>query len=121
MKKIRLFVFLSAIMVLASLVLAACGGSAATVVPTNPPAAGGQAPAGDPAAGQTAFAGLPCQGCHGPDAQGKNGPKLAGYSKGWGAFSNHVRNGGQIMPPFGPDKVSDQTMADIYAWLITLK
>ena len=99
------------IIVILSLTLAACGGSSSE----------SNVPAGDAAAGKTAFASLPCVGCHGSNAEGNVGPKLAGFSEGWDVFQSTVRNGKEEMPKFGTDVVSDQQLADVYAWLISLK
>lgn len=99
------------IIVILSLTLAACGGgSSSTTEPT-----------GDPAAGKTAFAALPCSGCHGSNAEGNVGPKLAGFTKGWDVFHTTVRDGRNEMPKFGTDVVTDQQLADVYAWLTSLK
>lgn len=98
------------IIVVISLTLAACGGSTTS-----------NEPKGDAAAGQQAFATLPCVGCHGENAEGGFGPKLAGFSEGWEKYQSAVRNGLDGMPKFGTDVVSDQQLADIYAWFISLK
>jgi mono/diheme cytochrome c family protein len=95
------------IIVILSLTLAACGGSSSS----------SDAPTGDAAAGQTAFASVGCAGCHGESAEGGVGPKLAGFSGGWDKFQTTVRNGREEMPKFGTDMVSDQQLADVYAWL----
>jgi len=95
------------IIVILSLTLAACGGGSSSST----------APTGDAAAGQTTYASLPCVGCHGENAEGSVGPKLAGFSGGWDKFQTTVRNGHEEMPKFGTDVVSDQQLADVYAWL----
>lgn len=109
MNKKHLVILLGIIMIL-SLTLTACGGSSTS-----------SAPAGDAAAGQTAYASLPCVGCHGENAEGSVGPKLAGFSEGWDTFESYVRNGKGEMPKFGTDIVSDQQLADVYAWVTSLK
>jgi mono/diheme cytochrome c family protein len=96
------------IIVILSLTLAACGGGGSS---------SSTAPTGDAAAGQTTYASLPCVGCHGENAEGSVGPKLTGYAGGWDKFQNQVRNGREEMPKFGTDVVSDQQLADVYAWL----
>jgi mono/diheme cytochrome c family protein len=97
---------LMGVIVILSLALTACGGSSSSTAPT-----------GDAAAGQTAYASLACVGCHGENAEGSVGPQLAGYSKGWDKFHATVRNGEEEMPKFRTSMVSDQQLADIYAWL----
>ena len=99
--------FLVGIVVALSLTLAACGGSSTASEPT-----------GDAAAGQQAYASLACVGCHGENAEGNVGPNLAGFSD-WDKFQTVVRNGEDAMPKFGTDEVSDQQLADIFAWLGT--
>jgi mono/diheme cytochrome c family protein len=104
------FAVLIGIILILSLALTACGGSSSSNTPT-----------GDVAAGQTAYASLACVGCHGENAEGSVGPQLAGYSKGWDKFHSTVRNGEEEMPKFGTSMVSDQQLADIYAWLTSTK
>jgi len=99
------------IIVILSLTLAACGGGSSS----------SNTPTGDAAAGQTAYASLACVGCHGENAEGSVGPKLTGYSRGWDEFQNTVRKGREEMPKFGTDMVSDQQLADVYAWLTSTK
>jgi mono/diheme cytochrome c family protein len=92
------------LIVVLSLVLVSCGGSSSTES------------TGDAAAGETAFAAT-CARCHGDTAQGDIGPALAGFGESWSRFQNTVRNGEEEMPAFSTDEVSDQQLADIYAWL----
>jgi mono/diheme cytochrome c family protein len=105
-------IFLSiVVVVLVALVVAACGGGG-----------GGAAPAaqGDATAGAQAWASKPCAGCHGANAEGGVGPKLAGTSLPFDTVKNAVRNGrGGEMPKFSADQVSDTDIANIYAWLKT--
>jgi mono/diheme cytochrome c family protein len=100
------------IIVILSLALAACGGSSSS---------SSTAPTGDATAGKTAYASLPCAGCHGENAEGGVGPKLAGMQESWDRFQSTVRNGREEMPKFGTDVVSDQQLADVYAWLTSTK
>lgn len=110
MNKKHLAILLGIIVIL-SLTLAACGGGSSAT----------KASTGDAATGKTTFASLPCVNCHGENAEGNIGPKLAGFSKGWDVFQTTVRNGRRQMPKFSTDVVSDQQLADVYAWLTSLK
>jgi mono/diheme cytochrome c family protein len=90
--------------------------------PTQAPAATqaptATAPAGDAAAGKQAWATKPCIGCHGANAEGGFGPKLAGTSLSLDRVVQTVRNGkGGGMPQFNTSVVTDKELADIYAWL----
>jgi mono/diheme cytochrome c family protein len=104
-------VFLSlAVVILVALVVVSCGGGGG----------GAAAPStqGDAKAGAQAWAAAPCAGCHGANAEGGAGPRLAGTSRSFDQVKNTVRNGrGGGMPKFSADQISDQTLADIYAWL----
>jgi mono/diheme cytochrome c family protein len=102
-------VFLSlAVVILVALVVAACGGGGAAAPSTQ----------GDANAGAKAWASSPCVACHGANAEGSVGPKLAGTSLPFDTVKNTVRNGrGGEMPKFSADQVSDADIANIYAWL----
>jgi mono/diheme cytochrome c family protein len=75
---------------------------------------------GDAAQGQVIWAQKPCSGCHGPEALGNIGPRLAGTSRTYEAVLNQVRTGKAPMPAFTPAQISDQEVAHIYAWLKSL-
>jgi mono/diheme cytochrome c family protein len=83
---------------------------------TQVPAA---ASAGDAAAGKQTWAAKPCIGCHGANAEGGFGPKLAGTALTLQEVQKTVRNGraGTAMAAFGESQISDKELADIYAWL----
>jgi cytochrome c551 len=110
MNKKYLAVLIGTILIL-SLLLSACGGSSTS----------SSTPTSDTTAGKTAYASLPCVGCHGENAEGGVGPRLAGLSISFDRFQSFVRNGREQMPKFGTDVVSDQQLTDIYAWLSSLK
>ena len=96
------------VMVLVALAAAACGGG------------GGAAPQaqGDAKAGAQAWTAAGCVACHGANAEGAVGPKLAGTSLPFDQVKNTARNGkGVAMPKFSADQVSDKALTDIYAWL----
>jgi mono/diheme cytochrome c family protein len=102
-------VFLSLVVViLVALVVAACGGGGAAAPSTQ----------GDANAGAKTWASSPCVACHGANAEGGAGPRLAGTSLPFDTVKNTVRNGrGGEMPKFSADQVSDADIANIYAWL----
>jgi mono/diheme cytochrome c family protein len=95
-----------------------------TPAPTEAPAATqapipAAAPAGDAAAGQQTWATKPCIGCHGANAEGGVGTKLAGTALTLEEVTKAVRSGvaGTAMMAFGEAQISDKELADIYAWL----
>jgi cytochrome c550 len=104
-------IFLSiVVLTLVTLIAVACGGSGG----------GAAAPStqGDAKAGAQAWAAAPCVQCHGANAEGGAGPKLAGTSRSFDQVKNTVRNGrGGEMPAFSASQVSDTDLANIYAWL----
>jgi mono/diheme cytochrome c family protein len=111
MSKRTVIVFI-VVVVLAALVVAACGGGGGTAATPS-----GQ---GDAAAGAQVWASKPCAGCHGANAEGGVGPRLAGTNLTLDRLKNTVRNGrGGEMPAFSADQVSDADIANIYAWLKT--
>jgi mono/diheme cytochrome c family protein len=81
----------------------------------------GQAtPMPDPAAGQALWQQKPCHGCHGANAQGDIGPRLAGTPLTFDEVLLRVRTGKAPMPAFTEQQVSDLEVHDIYAWLKSL-
>jgi mono/diheme cytochrome c family protein len=62
-----------------------------------------------------------CNLCHGDQAAGRIGPKLAGTSLSAEAVAQVVRAGQGSMPAYKTDKLSDADLAAVYAWLQTLK
>jgi mono/diheme cytochrome c family protein len=104
-----------------SLVLAAvlAGGLAAAV-----PVLAQDAPKGDAAAGQKVFLADGCYECHGRVGEGGafNGPApiLAKTKLPFDAFKGQLRNPSNDMPPYPDTLVSDQQVADIFAYLQSL-
>ncbi|MBN1583595.1 MAG: c-type cytochrome [Anaerolineae bacterium] len=74
----------------------------------------------DPAVGQQLWQGKPCSGCHGADAEGSIGPKLAGTALDLDQVLLRVREGKGSMPAFTGEQVSDIEVQHIYAWLRSL-
>jgi len=80
-------------------------------------AAQAAAPPGDAERGKAAFLRFGCWTCHGYDAQGVPGRKLAPNPLPWPAFSNFVRSSPGEMPTFTAAVLPDQDLADIHAYL----
>jgi mono/diheme cytochrome c family protein len=86
--------------------------------------AGGMAathPTGDDSKGEELYK-ASCVVCHGPQGTGGIGPRLAGNSvlSNEQAFWKTVYDGRHVMPPL-KGAVTEQQMADILAWLKTLR
>ena len=77
------------------------------------------APAGNAQRGRQIFASDGCYQCHGREAQGGpgTGPRLAPKPISFDAVSKYVRQPTGQMPPYTRKVVSDQDLADIYAFL----
>ena len=103
-----------------------------TTAATSTAAAGAAAnTAGDAAKGKAVFASASCAGCHGANGGGGIGPNLgmANGPKSWtlDQFHTALRSGnspvGMLkapMPQFSPAQVSDDDVANIYAYIKTL-
>jgi cytochrome c553 len=90
------------------------GAVVAVVVMTMPALAAAQ----DAANGRQLYERLECARCHAADASGGMGPALAGTSLSLQQVRAQLREPtGGMMPTFGPERLSDAEVADIYAWL----
>lgn len=81
-------------------------------------------PSGSAERGFQAYMKYQCYTCHGTVGQGAErgtGPKLAPNPFPWVAFETQVRRPRQDMPAFRKEFVSDQELADIYAYLTSIK
>ena len=78
------------------------------------------APAGDAAKGKKLFEADGCYQCHDHDAKGGAGARLAPNPVAFAVFSRYVRKPAGEMPPYTAKVVSDQELADIYAFLQTI-
>ncbi|HEV2547911.1 MAG TPA: cytochrome c [Stellaceae bacterium] len=68
--------------------------------------------------GKTAFMHAGCWQCHGTAGQGSiAGPKLAPDPLPFESLSAFVRSSSRAMPPFREEVLSDEDLADIYAYL----
>ena len=95
-----------------------CGGALAQ----TPQSLG--APAGDAKRGGEVFIRQLCHTCHGTVGQGGErgaGPKIYPNPFPFQAFVTQVRKPRQAMPPYTEKHVSDQDLADIYAYLFSTK
>ena len=78
------------------------------------------APKGDAGNGKKIYSTYGCYQCHGFVAQGGPGGRLAPRPVVFAAFSKYVRTPTGQMPPYTAKVVSDQELADIYAFLLTI-
>jgi mono/diheme cytochrome c family protein len=76
------------------------------------------ATAGNATNGRSLYVKANCEGCHGPSGQGTAaGPRIAGTARQMSAFIAYVRKPTGGMPPQSAQTVSDQALADIFAFL----
>ena len=77
------------------------------------------APAGNAASGRKMYIKVGCHSCHGNEGQGAQptGPRIAPNPTPFAAFSRYVRAPRANMPPYSEKILSDQEIADIYAFL----
>lgn len=78
------------------------------------------APSGDAENGKKIYSSYGCYQCHGYAAQGGAGTRLAPRPIAFAAFARYVRRPTAQMPPYTAKVVSDQELADIYAFLLTI-
>lgn len=79
------------------------------------------APAGDAAHGKALFVQDGCYACHGTAGHGEPyGPKLAPNPLPFNVVMNQLRQPRAVMPRYAPQFVSDQDVADIYAYLASV-
>jgi mono/diheme cytochrome c family protein len=77
-------------------------------------------PTGNVQNGKKIFDSYGCYQCHGYDGHGGAGARLAPNPISFTAFSKYVRQPTGEMPPYTAKVVSDQELADIYAYLHSL-
>jgi ubiquinol-cytochrome c reductase cytochrome c subunit len=79
------------------------------------------APKGNLENGKKIFTSYGCYQCHNYDAHGGGaGPRLAPKPVAWNAFVALVRMPKDQMPPYTAKVVTDQDLADIYAFLLSM-
>jgi mono/diheme cytochrome c family protein len=82
------------------------------------------APAGDAARGEKAYRHHLCHTCHGTVGQGGErgaGPKIAPAVWPYAAFAQQVRKPRQVMIPYSEKTLPEQELADMHAYLTTIK
>ncbi len=81
-----------------------------------------QSTGGDAERGKSLYMNDMCWTCHGTEGAGSPyGPKLAPGPMAWEGFSHQVRHPRGNMPPYGDTYVSDRDLADIYAYVGSIK
>jgi len=95
---------------------AAMGLSAAVLVATTLGVAFAQSDAGSTDSGRELFVGYQCWQCHGTEAQGGAGPRIAGTVYPFEAFARLVRHTNQ-MPAYSPNVLSDDELRAIWEFV----
>ena len=86
--------------------------------PAPKPAAQASAPAGKIENGGVLFKKVGCYQCHANEAQGGlSGPRIGPALFPYARFSEYTRKPSGEMPPYSAKVLTDQDMADIYAWV----
>ena len=103
---------------LAAVLLAAVPLSAGVSAQTPPPAQPPAAPPGDAANGKTLFVKNGCYQCHNYEGQGgAAGARIAPNPPPFRGFVNYVRTPRGDMPPYTVKVMTEQDLADVYAYL----
>ena len=82
------------------------------------------APAGSAERGWKSYMHHACYTCHGTVGQGGErgaGPKIAPNPWPWPAFAQQTRKPHGVMIPYSERTLPDQELADIYAYVLTIK
>lgn len=88
---------------------------------TSPTAASAAAPEGNAERGKTLYRKAACYQCHSEQAQGgTQGPRLGPNPVPFRTFERYVRAPRGEMPPYTAKVMSDQDVADVYAFLRAL-
>jgi ubiquinol-cytochrome c reductase cytochrome c subunit len=92
------------------------------VLAAGAPALGQGAPPGDAVNGKRVYMADGCYQCHGTVGQGSRptGPHLAPNPLPYEAFAGQVRRPVNAMPPYTTVVLSEQDLADIYAYMLTV-
>jgi|HubBroStandDraft_6_1064221.scaffolds.fasta_scaffold1463188_1 mono/diheme cytochrome c family protein len=87
-----------------------------------PALAQGAPPSGDAANGKRVYMADGCYQCHGSVGQGSRptGPHLAPNPVPFEGFAAQLRHPANTMPPYTSVVLSDQDLADIYAFLLSI-
>jgi ubiquinol-cytochrome c reductase cytochrome c subunit len=102
------------------LVAAALAGSVSTATPVQAPAPA-SAPAGNAENGKQLYMKNTCYFCHGTVGQGSiAGARVAVAARNLQGFTRYVRQPSGQMPAYTDHILSDQELADIYAYLRAL-
>ena len=105
---------------LAALLVAGCGGDGPPTPAAQATATAPGAEPGDAETGERLFLTAGCATCHGSEGEGAAaGPSLVGHTE--AQVLRQVRNPIGTMPRFGPERVSDQELAHIAAFLVGLE
>jgi mono/diheme cytochrome c family protein len=92
-------------------------GMAFTRVSVSAHAQASQPPKGDAAKGKARFAAVGCYQCHSYEGQGGAGARLAPNPIPFPAFQKYVREPKGQMPPYTNKYLTDEDLANIYAYL----
>lgn len=82
------------------------------------------APPGDAARGKMLYMSKLCYACHGTAGQGGDrgsGPRIAPNPFPWEAFVNQIRRPQEAMPRYDAKFLSDAELADVYAYVTSIK
>ena len=94
---------------------------AAALVVSSGAAPAQTTPRGDAPNGRKIYVSYGCYQCHGYQGQGSNaGPRLAPNPFPYLAFANQVRQPRARMPAYTMNLVSNQELADMHAYLLTI-
>jgi mono/diheme cytochrome c family protein len=94
---------------------------ASASVPAQPSPAAQSAPTGNVENGKKAFTNYYCYACHGTVGQGgRDGVRIAPNPPSLTTITRYVRKPSGQMPPYTSKVLSDQEIADIYAFLRTI-
>jgi mono/diheme cytochrome c family protein len=94
----------------------------ASMLSAQTPAAQNAAPAGNIENGRKIFTAYGCYQCHGFVGQGGGaGPRLAQMPFTFANFSKYIRHPSGQMPPYTAKVVTEQEVADIFAFLRSLQ
>jgi len=97
-----------------------CGSSASPAQNVTPSEKPESARTGNVEAGKKIFTRDGCYECHGHEGQGAvqgAGPRIGPPQLSFEAFSKYVRQPAGQMPPYTSKVISEQELADIYAYL----